>query len=91
MERQELTSAIIKYNRQVNEAVSSIQRSLKNLEEFRYSFADQRQLIARLDMTKRTLVAAANNLESLRPRIFMIEHDDAPLKKNKQNVKNQNS
>lgn len=78
MEKQELSSAIVDYNRKTNEAIGAIQQSLKNIEGFRATFANQRLLIARLDMAKRTLIAAANNLENLRPRIFMIE-DNEPV------------
>lgn len=77
MEKQELSSAIVDYNRKTSEAIGAIQQSLKNIEEFRATFANQRLLLARLDMAKRTLIAAANNLESLRPRIFMIEDKDS--------------
>ena len=78
MGKQDLSSAIVSYNRKTSEAIGAIQRSLKDLEEFRSTFADQRMLIARLDMAKRTLIAAANNLENLRPRIFMIEENEPP-------------
>ena len=86
MEKQDLSSAIVSYNRKTSVAIGAIQRSLKDIEEFRSTFADQRMLIARLDLAKRTLIAAANNLENLRPRIFMIEETEPP-KRTKGNTK----
>lgn len=87
MEKQELTSAIIKYNRQTNEAIGTIQHYLKKIEDYRPSFAEQRQIIARLDMSKRVLTAAINNLENLRPRIYMIEDNEAVSRKQKKGQK----
>ena len=72
-----LTVGVLHCNRLATEAMDTIDRLISRYREYLDAFSGQRGLQSRVGMAMRTLKGAANQLDSLRPRIYMIEQTES--------------
>lgn len=79
MEKEKIAAAVVRFNRRISESVAELERAIRDVEAFREPFAEQRNLLARVELVKRIFTAAINHAEQLRPKMYLIE--DSPEEK----------
>lgn len=82
--REETAVVVTRYNKILNTTIEMMESQLKKLEEFKVPFQEQKNLKGRLEMAKKIILSAGGQLDSTRPRIFMImETEDDIIAANK--------
>lgn len=82
--KEKIAASIVRFNRRLSESIENIERTISDLEQYKEPFADQRNLLVRIELLKRILKAAVNHAENLRPRHYMIEESPEEFEKQRE-------
>lgn len=79
--KEKIAASIVRFNRRLSESIENIERTISDLEQYKEPFAEQRNLLVRIELLKRIFKAAINHAENLRPRHYMIEEPQEEFEK----------
>lgn len=82
--KEKIAASIVRFNRRLTESIESIEKTINDLEQYKGPFADQRNLLVRIELLKRIFKAAINHAENLRPRHYMIEESQEEFEKRRE-------
>ena len=79
-----LKNQVAQFNHETTVTITTLQERLKVMDGFAGPFSSQRNLASRLDLMRRSMVMLMSQLQSLSPKIYMVEDPVYPvLKKEK--------
>ena len=82
--KEKIAASIVRFNRRLSESIENIERTISDLEQYKEPFAEQRNLLVRIELLKRIFKAAINHAENLRPRHYMIEEPQEEFEKQRE-------
>ena len=82
--KEKIAASIVRFNRRLSESIENIERTISDLEQYKEPFADQRNLLVRIELLKRIFTAAINHAENLPPRHYMIEESPEEFEKQRE-------
>ena len=82
--KEKIAASIVRFNRRLSESIENIERTISDLEQYKEPFAEQRNLLVRIELLKRIFKAAVNHAENLRPRHYMIEESPEEFEKQRE-------
>lgn len=74
-------TAVAQLNGDIRKLQDQLQDAVRSLGRYSDDFSIQRNLISRLEMIQRSIIMLSNQLESLKPKIYMVEDPPKPVLK----------